>query len=102
MQRGLHGLEYSFLSVGMAQKSKIKFSRMIIYSAGCIFLLLLAVYLFGFQYMNPKDMMPSDVSALVVLFYFVEYFHYYIDSQFFKLSDGVTRKHIRPLLVAGI
>lgn len=99
IQRSLHGVEYTFLTYGMLKKSKINLITPALVVAVSLFALMLTIRLVGsYENVIVPPSWQSFIIFLTVVNFFLDFFHYYIDSQFFRFSDSTTREYVQPLM----
>lgn len=103
LQMGLHGVEYVMLGDVVLRRSKMRLTKRWLYLA--VFILVFFSLLKGFDAKlfsgNDGALDRRFTSALVILFVFLEYLHYYVDSLMFRFKDPYVRENIAPLFGSG-
>jgi hypothetical protein len=100
LQNSLHGLEYSFLCADMTKRSavKINIARMFFVASVVAMFAILGIFLLGFVDVGSyRTSMPWR--TLVVVGFFIEFFHYYIDSLMFRFRDPAVREHLQAVVM---
>jgi hypothetical protein len=101
LMRGLHGLEYTFLSHRMFKRSTVgKLSVLTI----AIVVIIVAIHLF-ICWITPRNALTNVpkfpeglLQAAYVIAFVLEFGHYYLDSLLYKFQDADARENIAPLL----
>lgn len=100
LQLALQGIEYVLISERMIKKSKPEMTRFwIVFGMG----FMLAFALFGAidpkMFRETSSILPSGmVPWVIAISLWIEYFHYYVDSQIFRFKDPYVRANVGALL----
>ena len=100
LQMALHGFEYVLVSEQMVQKSKFEMTRFwIVFGTGFI----LAFTIFGVidakLFKETSSILDRRILPwIVAVSVWIEFFHYYLDSQIFRFKDPYVRENVGTLL----
>jgi|GEM_PF-4331890 len=99
LYRSLHGIEFGFLTHKIWSRSRIAQMTMLAYVVAAAAIIFSVGNMYERSFLSSSYLGHSAIQTLIVINFFIEYMHYFIDSRIFRFRDPLVRKHIMPLVL---